>query len=142
VTAANLKTEALRPGSFLTIQALRAVAALLVVLYHAFNMWGERVDAAAPGVSWENGAAGVDIFFVISGFVMVVSSRRIIGQAGAWLTFLRHRIMRIVPLYWLLTSGKIAAVVLLPALVVGTKLDLAFVVRSYLRHRAMKKWAM
>lgn len=120
------------PGSFLTIQALRAVAALLVVLYHAFDMWGERVDASAPGVGWNNGAAGVDIFFVISGFVMVVSSRRLVGQPGAWLTFLRHRIVRIVPLYWLLTTAKIVAVLLLPGLVMRTSLDPAFVAGSYL----------
>jgi hypothetical protein len=42
---------------------------LLVVLFHAFETWGERVDPAAPGVNWDNGAAGVDIFFIISGFV-------------------------------------------------------------------------
>lgn len=120
------------PASFLTIQALRAVAALLVVLYHAFDMWGERVDAAAPGVGWTNGAAGVDIFFVISGFVMVVSSRRLMGRPGAWLTFLRHRVVRIVPLYWLLTTAKIVAVLLLPALVIRTSLDPSFVARSYL----------
>jgi peptidoglycan/LPS O-acetylase OafA/YrhL len=35
------------PANFLTIQALRAVAALLVVLLHAFETWGERVDPAA-----------------------------------------------------------------------------------------------
>jgi peptidoglycan/LPS O-acetylase OafA/YrhL len=132
VTAAVPKTKASQPANFLTIQALRAVAALLVVLYHALNMWGERVDAAAPGANWENGASGVDIFFVISGFVMMVSSRRLVNRAGAWLTFIRHRIVRLVPLYWLLTTAKIAAVMLLPALVVGTHLDLALVARSYL----------
>jgi exopolysaccharide production protein ExoZ len=94
------------PANFLTIQALRAVAALLVVLLHAFETWGERVDPAAPGVNWDNGAAGVDIFFIISGFVMVISSRRLVDQAGAWLIFLRHRVVRIVPLYWLLTKTR------------------------------------
>jgi hypothetical protein len=63
-------------ANVLSIQALRAVAALLVVLYHALELWGLRVDPAAPGVKWTNGATGVDIFFAISGFVMVISSRR------------------------------------------------------------------
>jgi exopolysaccharide production protein ExoZ len=118
--------------NFLSIQALRAVAALLVVLFHAFETWGERVDPAAPGVSWENGAAGVDIFFVISGFVMVISSRRLVDQAGAWLIFLRHRVVRIVPLYWLLTTAKILAVVVLGSVVLRTSLDFNFVAGSYL----------
>jgi Acyltransferase family len=120
------------PRNFLTIQALRAVAALLVVLLHAFETWGERVDPTALGVNWENGAAGVDIFFIISGFVMVISSRRLVDQAGAWLIFIRHRVVRIVPLYWLLTTVKILAVVALGGVVLRTGLDFNFVAGSYL----------
>jgi peptidoglycan/LPS O-acetylase OafA/YrhL len=119
-------------SNLLTVQALRAVAALLVVLYHALEVWGERIDPTAPGVGWTNGAAGVDIFFVISGFVMVVSSRRPASKPDAWLIFLRHRIVRIVPLYWLLTTVKVAAVALLSGLVLRTSLDVNFVVGSYL----------
>ena len=91
--------------NFLTIQALRAVAALMVVAYHAFDLWAVRITQSSGGY-WTNGAAGVDIFFVISGFVMVVSSRKLVGQPGAALTFMRHRIVRIVPLYWLLTTSS------------------------------------
>jgi exopolysaccharide production protein ExoZ len=120
------------PANFLTVQALRAVAALLVVLLHAFETWGERVDPAAPEVNWENGAAGVDIFFIISGFVMVISSRRLADRPDAWLIFLRHRVVRIVPLYWLLTTVKIFAVVVLGRVVLRTVLDFNFVAGSYL----------
>jgi exopolysaccharide production protein ExoZ len=119
-------------ASFLTIQALRAVAALFVVLFHAFETWGERVDPAAPGVNWENGAAGVDIFFVISGFVMVISSRRLVAQPGGALIFLWHRVVRIVPLYWLLTTVKILAVMALGGIVLRTGLGFDFVAGSYL----------
>jgi exopolysaccharide production protein ExoZ len=118
--------------NFLTIQALRAVAALFVVLFHAFETWGERVDPTAPGVNWENGAAGVDIFFIISGFVMVISSRRLVAQASGWLIFLRHRVVRIVPLYWLLTTVKILAVMALGGIVLRTGLGFNFVAGSYL----------
>jgi peptidoglycan/LPS O-acetylase OafA/YrhL len=111
---------------------LRAVAALMVVLYHAFEMWGERIDPNAPGVTWSNGAAGVDIFFIISGFVMVISSRRLVHQPGGWLTFLKHRVVRIVPLYWLLTTLKLLAVVVLAGAVLRTRLDFNFVAGSYL----------
>ena len=47
---------------FNTVQALRAVVALMVVLFHALFMWGERVDLQASRALWPNGAAGVDIF--------------------------------------------------------------------------------
>ena len=120
------------PANFLTIQALRAVAALLVVLLHAFETWGERVDPTAPGVNWENGAAGVDIFFIISGFVMVISAQRLVDRPGAWRIFLWHRVVRIVPLYWLLTTVKILAVLALGGVVLRTGLGFDFVAGSYL----------
>jgi peptidoglycan/LPS O-acetylase OafA/YrhL len=83
-------------------------------------------------VNWENGAAGVDIFFIISGFVMVISSRRFVDRAGTWLIFLRHRAVRIVPLYWLLTTVKIIAVAILGGVVLRTGLGFNFVTGSYL----------
>lgn len=49
--------------------------------------------------------SGVDIFFVISGFIMIYVSRRGERSAGR---FLAHRIIRIVPLYWLLTLATYA----------------------------------
>jgi exopolysaccharide production protein ExoZ len=119
-------------ANYQTIQALRAVAALLVVVYHAFDMWEFRINPAAPGLSWTNGAAGVDIFFIISGFVMVVSSQRLVARLGAWWVFMRHRVVRIVPLYWLLTTLKCVLVFTFADLVVRSTLDLDFVVRSYL----------
>ena len=79
------------------------------MIYHALDMWALRVDASAPGVTWVNGAAGIDIFFVISGFVMVVSSRRLASQPHAWRTFIQHRIVRIVPLFDRITSEWVVA---------------------------------
>jgi peptidoglycan/LPS O-acetylase OafA/YrhL len=114
------------------VQALRAIAALLVVVYHAFDMWSLRTNHTAPAGSWANGAAGVDIFFIISGFVMVVSSRRIASQPAAWWTFIKNRIVRIVPLYWLITKTKLILVFFLADLVLRSSLDVGYVVRSYL----------
>ena len=118
-------------SSFLTVQALRAVAALLVVAHHAFEMWQARITPDAPP-SWTNGASGVDIFFVISGFVMVIASRRILSRPHAARIFMEHRIARIVPLYWLLTTAKLALVLLFAGLALRSTLDLDYVARSYL----------
>ncbi len=49
--------------------------------------------------------AGVDIFFVISGFVIVHASASLFGVARGPLVFLRRRLARIVPLYWIVSSG-------------------------------------
>jgi len=130
--AGPTRAQVIASSNFATIQALRAVAALLVVVYHAFDMWGLRIDATAPGVSWGNGAAGVDIFFVVSGFVMVVSSRRIASQPRAAWTFIQHRIVRIVPLYWLLTTAKLVLVFSFADLALRSGLDIDYIARSYL----------
>jgi exopolysaccharide production protein ExoZ len=79
------------------IQVLRAVAAIMVVSYHA--------KLSCPGSDgWPSfGNAGVDIFFVISGFIMAYTTPVEAGVtpiSGAWF-FLRKRIARIVPMYWL-----------------------------------------
>ncbi|MHB0950897.1 MAG: acyltransferase family protein [Allorhizobium sp.] len=83
-------------GTLNGIQYLRAAAAIAVVLFHA---------AEKTGFHFAIGAAGVDVFFVISGFIMwVVSARR---EPTPW-QFLRARIRRIVPVYWLATAVIVA----------------------------------
>ena len=72
------------------------------------------------------GAWGVDIFFVISGAVMALStSERTIAPA-----FLVRRIERIAPLYWLVTTAKVGALIAVPA-AFALRLDLAHVLTSY-----------
>lgn len=99
----------------LSVQALRAIAALLVV-------WVHSIDAAelysSPRQSrffhWENyGACGVDIFFAISGFIVSQVAVRLADRnpespSGTARQFLTRRITRIYPLYWILTAVVIA----------------------------------
>jgi exopolysaccharide production protein ExoZ len=85
----------------LPIQYLRAIASLMVVLYHATrNFYGSYPDF--PNRAWlynfQAGSAGIDIFFVISGFIMAkLSTERDEGPVN----FLVHRLIRVFPLYWL-----------------------------------------
>lgn len=88
-------------SSLVSIQALRAIAALLVFWGHAINAVHLKGEADFPHLY---GPFGVDIFFVISGFVMVYSSERLFGQPGAPITFFVRRLARIVPLYWAATT--------------------------------------
>jgi exopolysaccharide production protein ExoZ len=84
------------------IQYLRALAALSVVGFHASEQFGG---------SFRLGAAGVDIFFVISGFIMwtTTASRTTTPKRFIW-----RRIVRIVPLYWIITALTAAAIVARP----------------------------
>jgi peptidoglycan/LPS O-acetylase OafA/YrhL len=113
------------------VQALRAVAAMLVVAMHADDMWHQRLDPTHAKDFWRTGAAGVDIFFVISGFVMMISARHLAATRG-WQIFVWRRFVRIVPLYWIATSLKIVAVLAAPALALHTVLRPGDIVASYL----------
>src|ERR1700730_16626449 len=88
----------------LSIQALRIVAAGLVVVTHSTFYAFERLDRNF--FVWQRGTRGVDIFFVISGFVMIYSSQKLLALPGGWKTFAERRIVRIVPLYWLILRLK------------------------------------
>jgi exopolysaccharide production protein ExoZ len=85
------------------IQILRALAAIAVVFSH-FNFDLSRtvgIQTALPDLHY--GDAGVDLFFVISGFVMVYATEPYFARAGGSSTFFIHRLIRIVPIYWLVT---------------------------------------
>jgi exopolysaccharide production protein ExoZ len=112
------------------IQVLRAIAAMMVVVHHATIMLNDR-DGLHTG-NWTNGAAGVDIFFVISGFVMTLSSAPLRNTLHPARTFLARRLERIVPLYWIITTVKVLSVVALPGLALNALGTPWHVIASYL----------
>lgn len=103
-------TAAAPPRHLSNIQILRGVAAVMVLVYHIGNELGDRgFPGAYPDVS--AGSAGVDVFFVISGFIMVHSTAAAFARPGAPWLFLARRIVRLVPLYWLVTTIFVAVTV-------------------------------
>lgn len=82
---------------------MRGVAALLVVWHHLKYNLGVPTDEVSgyPLLATNLGAIGVDIFFVISGFVITMTATRL---AGDWRMFLAHRIARVVPLYFAVST--------------------------------------
>lgn len=89
------------------IQILRALAASMVVWHHARHeaaLLAQRGGGASPApgmlLPWWG---GVDLFFVISGLVIVLASGRLFAVPGARVRFLAHRVARVVPLYWLVS---------------------------------------
>jgi peptidoglycan/LPS O-acetylase OafA/YrhL len=112
--------------TLLSIQYLRAVASIMVVLFHlAVPLQRMGFTGDAPG--WL--AGGVDVFFVISGVIMWVTTA---GRPVTPQAFYRRRIIRIVPLYWLLTSLLLAVLMIYPAALQSARFDLGHVVASYL----------
>ena len=74
-----------------------------MLVYHTSHELAERTPLTGFLSDILVGAAGVDLFFVISGFVMVYASEAIFAQPGASRYFLARRLARIVPLYWATT---------------------------------------
>ncbi|MFN3557910.1 MAG: acyltransferase family protein [Brevundimonas sp.] len=122
----NIQTDKM---TFEGVQCLRFLAAFVVVIIHS-TFYAGRLD---PSIDvWHRGATGVDIFFVISGFVMYVSSKSLTDRTDGWRTFAMRRIVRIVPLYWLLTTVSVGVALAVPALVQNGDLSLAYIIKSYL----------
>src|ERR1700683_54314 len=82
----------------LNVQYLRAIAALFVVYFHARITLRYSLGSDSPGSVF--GGVGVDIFFVISGFIMwQIGAAKLLPAAE----FLKKRLTRIVPMYWIVT---------------------------------------
>jgi len=101
------------------VQALRAVAALLVVHAHVAGVTG-------LGLSWEGGASGVDLFFVISGFIIAYVASIDSDQ------FMARRLIRIVPIYWSSTIAIVMGVILFPTMFRSTSSDPWLLIQSLL----------
>ena len=112
------------------IQSLRFVAALLVVVTHSTFYAGERLDHGIQ--TWSFGTVGVDIFFVISGFVMVISTGGLEGTKDGWKYFGMRRIVRIVPMYWIATTIKLLTLIAIPSAILHAQLDPGKTILSYL----------
>ena len=115
-----------------SVQALRAFAALLGGAYHALEQWCDSRPSPPLRAAWPNGAAGVDLFFVISGVVMIVASARLATRPDGWRVFLQRRVERVAPLYWLATTAKLVLVLAAPVLARHARPDWNNVVCSYL----------
>ncbi|NEU14473.1 acyltransferase [Methylobacterium sp. BTF04] len=106
------------------IQALRAIAALLVIIVHcevALKPLGEfhYITVAA--------SSGVDLFFVISGFIMVHTTN---GKTLTPVDFISNRFARVAPLYWLLTLIVFVLALVKPQLLGATKANFEYLAKS------------
>ena len=95
-----------------TLQSCRAFAAMLVVCYH---LGGTIALTRYFGVGWVSrpfafGHAGVEFFFVLSGFIIVHVHQGDFGWPSRLGNYLKKRLVRIYPVYWMVfTAVSIAA---------------------------------
>lgn len=95
-----------------SIQFLRGIAALLVVMAHTAHK-GNIYNTET--LSWFHiGGSGVDLFFIISGFIMCYTTH---NKNLTIISFLTLRVQRIIPLYWVFTTLALTVFVISPSLV-------------------------
>ncbi len=84
-----------QPQILTSIQAARGIAALAVVLCHAGTVLGDPF-----GGILRIGHAGVDFFFVLSGFVITTAHCNDMGRPSSLSSYAHKRLVRIYPIYW------------------------------------------
>jgi exopolysaccharide production protein ExoZ len=96
------------------IQILRLLAAVAVVAFHAWGAAPEGFKVPESAISFvlSYGGHGVDLFFVISGFIIFYATHH---AALTPAEFLRRRVQRIAPLYFVVTFAVIILATTLPA---------------------------
>lgn len=116
----NQPTTSLARNRFL--DALRGIAALLVLATHlqssitGFYPDGWLALHPAAVAIFEHGGIGVDVFFLISGFIVFLAARRVINAGKGVRLFLLKRFLRIFLSYWPIPLALAAAYALLPGL--------------------------
>ncbi len=120
--------------SFVGMDALRLFAAVMIVVYHAHSIASK--NAAHQGIriftepTWWY--ACIDLFFVMSGFLMVHMGRPLYGSPRGALVFASRRLIRIPPLFWLYTIVFSIAWRLMPALPGSTPISFVRVAENLL----------
>ena len=112
------------------LQILRGFAAFNVVLHHI--AWKAGQENFYPNIlsffgGW--GMSGVDIFFVISGFVMCYTQFKVKSSP---LNFVKARLKRIVPIYWIVTSLILFLFFLDPGVIIKRNFTSELISSSYL----------
>ncbi|MDH4564485.1 acyltransferase [Pseudomonas sp. BN411] len=112
-----------------SIQTLRAIAAWIVVLHHYVLIFGKINSNSLTAILGKHGSIGVDIFFIISGIVIYLSTA---GKSIRPGDFAMQRIARVVPAYWFYTAITAVTIVTIPSVMPRLGYDHTFLVKSLL----------
>ncbi|ENG5921712.1 TPA: acyltransferase [Serratia marcescens] len=100
----------MKSNKLTAIQIMRGVAVLLVLFFHSTENF---VAKNLNGPVFNAGQSGVDLFFIISGFIIFYSAKNKVGYPGA-ISFMKSRLLRIVPNYWFYTFVFATLLILFP----------------------------
>lgn len=99
-----------------SIQVARALAAFMVVAFHGLRIQEKYLPSSDLLPAFlEIGQTGVDLFFVISGFIMVLVSKD--SKAASTADFLAKRFLRIYPTYWVYYGALVLVFLVAPGMI-------------------------
>jgi peptidoglycan/LPS O-acetylase OafA/YrhL len=115
-----------KPSLYQSLQGGRAIAAALVVAFHLCGTFAQDKYFGTEVFRFFGwGDAGVDFFFVLSGFLITTVHRRDLGHPRALGNYLFKRTLRVYPTYWLICLAVSVAAVVVPSLRQALPGDLA-----------------
>lgn len=91
-------------NKFEGLQILRAFGAIFVLLFHATILFNEKLNYHYLFNFFKFGYSGVDIFFVLSGFIIYYVHSKDIGLKKHGLKFIKKRFLRVYPIYWIVLT--------------------------------------
>src|SRR6478735_6413135 len=100
-----MSKNALTKGFIVELDGLRGIAILMVMIHRFWPRTGVGFGADVAGAGW----IGVDLFFVISGFLIAGILLDTKGEPGYFRNFYARRVLRIFPLYYLFVIGTLIA---------------------------------
>ena len=119
-------------GKLEWLQCLRAFSLLVVLAYHVGSVIEIHIGDARL-VHWFGfGHCGVDIFFVISGFILYRLHRSEFGKPENTGLYLKKRFFRIYPIYWIIITAVLLPALLIPDLIKAGKLTPLSILENYL----------
>jgi exopolysaccharide production protein ExoZ len=118
-----------------SLQLIRFIAAFLVVITHSIDRMKHYSDEPFHIVLdffHKFGSSGVDMFFIISGFVMMyISSASIANGTFDLKRFYIKRLVRVVPIYWIITAIVSILLIVYPSVFYNTTTDIYHTLGSY-----------
>lgn len=120
------------PRRFASLHAGRGIAAMLVMMYHATILAHDKFASEFLGGWFWMGNAGVDFFFVLSGFVIYTTHADDLGRPERAPRYLRKRFVRVFPPYWVATMMVLPVYFLAPWLGQGDERSPGVIVGSLL----------
>lgn len=116
--------------NFFGITTLRAIAATVVLIVHSSALLSFNKEVSSFALLTN---IGVDVFFVISGFIITYAHWNDFGTAtNGFITFIKKRLVRIYPMYFLFTVITAFALLLMPQLFFSLKSSLSLLISSLL----------